>query len=69
MSIMALEVLERMATKHGSAMTTIAGEEFEVKRMVKSKRRRYGYRHGNRFMARDEALPLFKTTHIKDVTA
>ena len=50
-----LEQLEKLATKHGSSITIMFdGQEFEVKKIVKSVHRRFSYRHGNRHMGRDE---------------
>ena len=49
-----LETLEKLATKNGSAVAMIDGQEFEVSRIVKSKHRRYSYRHGDRHLARDQ---------------
>lgn len=57
---MTLEALETLATKNGSAVTMIDGQEFKVSRIVKSKHRRYSYRHGDRHMARDQIEALFQ---------
>lgn len=54
-----LEHLETLATKNKPALALIGGVKFEVRRIVKSKHRRFSYRHGDRHMARDEAEAIF----------
>lgn len=56
---MTLEALETLARKNGAAVIEIDGVVFEVSRLVKSKHRRFSYRHGPRYMGRDEAEKLF----------
>lgn len=63
---MTLETLETLARKNGSATTTIDGIEFEVSKQVKSKHRRFSYRHGQRHMARDEAERLLPAARRYD---
>lgn len=57
--------LESRATKTGRAVTIVGGKEFEVTRQVKSRHRRFSYRHGDRHLARDQVETLLASTHSK----
>lgn len=54
-----LRQLERQARSTGSASTIISGEVFEITRVGRPGSTRVQYRHGARYLGRDQAVRLF----------